>query len=469
MKGIEVIIDKMLLPMAVINENLEYEYINIESNKIIKEIFDKKIENGNKITSVFDEKYANKYIADIEMVRKYKERLESTLRIEIKGKRRCFNRILIPITEKNECMKIIEVIIEITEKIEFEEKIEELLRYERELGEVIPIPIFYKDLDLKYTGVNKAFEEFLQKDRKEIIGKSVEEIFEKKYADIYREKDIELINSKEKQIYESKINRSTGEERIVKLHNIIFVNSGGEVTGIIGAILDITEEKQLNNLKNKLLRIMSHDLRVPIGSGKELLSYIIKDYENITGEEIKENLIGLRYGLENIYELINNLLSWTEKRETKSSEITEIRETIQKAVRAYEFSINQKGQKLNINIGNDKIYGRVSKEDLETIIRNLVTNAIKYSKNGSQIDIEAREKEKLVEIEMRDNGIGMSQDKIKQILETNNMKVGQGTNGEVGSGIGMQLIKELVLNNEGKLEIKSEEGKGTKVIIKLKK
>jgi len=132
---------------------------------------------------------------------------------------------------------------DITERKLAEERVEEQLRFLQTLIDTLPTPIFYKDKDGKYTGCNKAFEEFVGRPREKIIGKTVYDMGPKRIADKYYEKDRELFQNPGKQVYEWKVKRKSGELREVVFNKATFTDADGKIGGLIGGISDITERK----------------------------------------------------------------------------------------------------------------------------------------------------------------------------------------------------------------------------------
>ena len=125
--------------------------------------------------------------------------------------------------------------------------------FQQQLLDIIPIPIFIKNEKYIYIECNKSFEDFLGKDRQEIIGKSVHDIAPAELAAVYHEKDQELINSPGVQIYEFEVkNKSKGNRQVV-FHKATFGRDDGQVTGLVGVILDITERKKAEEQKEQLL------------------------------------------------------------------------------------------------------------------------------------------------------------------------------------------------------------------------
>ena len=143
------------------------------------------------------------------------------------------------------------------------------------LLEAIPAPVFYKSTDHIYLGCNQAFCLFLGLPKEEIIGRSVDEISSKQIAEGYREKDEELFERPGIQVYEALVESSDGSPRRVLFHKASFIRSDGQVAGIIGFILDITERKQAEEalrsrerLLDKIYEILPVGLWVADGTGR---------------------------------------------------------------------------------------------------------------------------------------------------------------------------------------------------------
>ncbi|QFU22782.1 diguanylate cyclase [Shewanella eurypsychrophilus] len=117
--------------------------------------------------------------------------------------------------------------------------------------DTLPVPIFYKDIAGVYLGCNKAFEEFIKLTRKQLIGRSVYELFDKELADVYQQADQALFDSPGNQVYEKQIKSLQGDDLFVKFHKTSFMDTDGNVAGLIGVIFDITEQKRLEAVLTK--------------------------------------------------------------------------------------------------------------------------------------------------------------------------------------------------------------------------
>ncbi|WP_420554759.1 diguanylate cyclase [Neptuniibacter marinus] len=122
--------------------------------------------------------------------------------------------------------------------------------------DALPFPIYYKDIHGRYLGCNKAYTEYAGVEREVIIGKTAYQLFAPEVADVFTILDKQLINEPGVQINETPIHRSDKDSSYVKLHKATFCDETGAVAGLIGAIIDITEQK---NLENKFQRLASYD------------------------------------------------------------------------------------------------------------------------------------------------------------------------------------------------------------------
>jgi len=150
---------------------------------------------------------------------------------------------------------------DITERKRTEIALKESEQFLQILLESIPLPVFYKDVEGRYKGFNKAFETFFGRPKSELLGCSVFDINPPELARIYHAKDSELFKKISTQIFESQVKNAYGELRDVVFHKSSLTNSSGAITGLVGAIMDVTERKQaeesLRNSENRLCSFMN--------------------------------------------------------------------------------------------------------------------------------------------------------------------------------------------------------------------
>ncbi|MDO8142898.1 MAG: diguanylate cyclase [Candidatus Brocadiales bacterium] len=151
---------------------------------------------------------------------------------------------------------------DISERKKAEEAIKDNEQFLQILIDSIPVPVFYKDRDGKYIGCNEAFEDFLGMRKREIIGKTVYDVAPKELADSYYEADTALFRSMGNQVYESRVKHSNGSVRDVIFHKAVFFDRKGELAGLIGVILDITDRKRMEDSLKSSEASLAHAQRI---------------------------------------------------------------------------------------------------------------------------------------------------------------------------------------------------------------
>ncbi len=231
------------------------------------------------------------------------------------------------------------------------------------------------------------------------------------------------------------------------------------------------ELKVLNEAQQNIFAILSHDLRGPVGTAKTLLGLINNDDINLNEAEKDKLLRTINISISSTFDLIENMLYWSKNKirnlkvEKADFNLHQFIDTLIEAVNGTIFT-----KEIEIrNSVSKKVNIYSSSEFLNIILRNILTNAVKYTPRAGLIVIDAKESIEAIEISVTDNGLGMSMKKIEEILSRNKFLSTKGTESEQGSGIGLMITFELIEKLGGKLEIESTEGHGTKMIVKLKK
>jgi len=221
---------------------------------------------------------------------------------------------------------------------------------------------------------------------------------------------------------------------------------------------------ELNQTKNKLFSIIAHDLRGPIGSTSTFLELLTSHESEFTKQELLDNLILIKDSTKATFKLLENLLTWAR---AQKGEIVfnPQKSNFYNLVQANTdlFISNAESKKIHIiNEINPDLAFEFDEEMINTIMRNLINNAIKYTSEGGQITISAKELGPTVEISVTDTGIGMDSDTTELLFITDlkrNRK--EGTNGEKGTGLGLILSKEFITIHAGTIRAESEPGKGS--------
>jgi len=237
-----------------------------------------------------------------------------------------------------------------------------------------------------------------------------------------------------------------------------------ELSGLNQKLNESEQElKALNASKDKFFSIIAHDLRSPFTSLLGLTDYLASEYSTISTDELKGISSNLLKSAKVTFNLLENLLQWARIR---TGRIKFNPESFNLKTVTYQMIDLYKGNALNKNISleteiNTEINVFADLNMVETIFRNLISNSIKFTKEEGRIVISVKEKDKFVEINIEDNGVGISRDTIGKLFQIDQNVSTLGTQNEEGCGFGLILCKEFVEINKGEIFVKSEIGRGS--------
>jgi signal transduction histidine kinase len=231
-------------------------------------------------------------------------------------------------------------------------------------------------------------------------------------------------------------------------------------------------EKRLRDLlneKDKFFSIIAHDLKSPM-SGLLLLSRMLADNpESFTPEELQEATNTMFKSSEQLYALLENLLHWALMQQGMvdfSLRPKSLQDLVHASMESLRSVSGQKGIALQ-SLVSEKIMARVDVPMISTVLRNLISNALKFTDRGGSVIVSASRNFDMVKVVVKDTGMGMGQDSLDQIFTLEKKKVVPGTQGETGTGLGLVLCKEFIEKHGGQIWLKSEPGLGTTVFFTL--
>lgn len=225
--------------------------------------------------------------------------------------------------------------------------------------------------------------------------------------------------------------------------------------------------------RDTLYSVIANDLRSPLGSLKMMNNAILTmvDKERV-GDEAYEMIQMMNKTSEEVFLLLDNLLKWAKSRLNKQrlyKQQTDINSIINSTAKTYIPMAAQKGVKIILENPDKELVGRVDIDMLKTIIRNLVSNAMKFSFEGGTITVSSRSEGDLVTVSVKDTGKGIKKEDQDKLLKQDSHFTTYGTKNEKGSGLGLMLCKDFVELHGGKLWFESEgEGKGTTFLFSMK-
>lgn len=409
------------------------------------------------------------------------------------GKTRIFDVMKIPIFGDDGARKGLVVVgFDITEKKEFERTLQETNERYRMISEMITDYVYlaksdeFDEVEIlwllggfeKITGYtiqnyNEAYDRILK-----IMHPEDRKRFDEEY--VPRLKNLEELE------LEYRIYHKSGEIRWISDHIKPFKKpEEPNVIYQIGAVTDITEKKNyeaeilesreklriINDQKDRLFSIIAHDLKGPISSFVGLSKMFAESLNELTLSEINEYTNNMVKSASHILELLENLLEWSRVqrgRKQFNPERHNIRLIIQNVVDLLFNSFKLKEVTLEQNIKEDA-YAFVDLQMMNTIFRNLLSNALKFTYRGGKVCVNIEEKDSKYIISVKDSGIGMDEELKGKLFNPAEKVSRTGTEDESSTGLGLLLCKEFVDYHKGRIWVESQPNQGTTFFVEIPK
>lgn len=231
-----------------------------------------------------------------------------------------------------------------------------------------------------------------------------------------------------------------------------------------------TTLQKIRKAQNRLLSVFGNELRSPVINVKMIFEFMSKGIIDSTKDlPYKKTILDLLSNLDNSFAVLENLNDWaiTESGKLKNEpENINLNEAVVSLVNLYQIGIHSRNIRVNIMIGADHVVF-ADQTMLKTIIRNLFSNAYKYTPVGGTISFDSWIEPGFVKIGISDTGLGMSPDMLEKILDPKVFYSSMGLNNEIGNGLGLKLCKDFVEKSRGRIWIESTPNKGTTVFFTL--
>jgi len=220
---------------------------------------------------------------------------------------------------------------------------------------------------------------------------------------------------------------------------------------------------ELNASKDKFFSIIAHDLKSPFTALLGYTDLLVESLETYNQAEFKEYLTNLQAAAKKLYALLENLLAWSRIQRglmQYTPEPIDLHDIAQDNYNLFVSRANQKQVTLKTLIPeNTMVFADYSM--VNTVIRNLTSNALKFTAAGGKVTLSAKHDQHAFEVSVSDTGIGISEDALPLLFRIDTHYLKRGTAGEEGTGLGLVLCKELVEKNSGRIWVESKVGKGT--------
>ena len=229
--------------------------------------------------------------------------------------------------------------------------------------------------------------------------------------------------------------------------------------------------KELNATKDKFFSIIAHDLKSPFQALIGFSEMLSEEFSDFSEDEVADIICMMNKSATTGFNLLENLLDWANSQTNKITcrpERIRVMELIDSVMGLQCSQAMTKNIKLHVGCPKElTIYA--DRHMISTTLRNLVSNAIKFSHVGGTIDVFVLEKNNFVTIQVKDNGVGMSNEHLHDLFKIDTITSTLGTSNEKGTGLGLILCKEFVEANHGTIEVQSTVGKGTVFTVELPK
>ncbi len=368
---------------------------------------------------------------------------------------------------------------DITKRKRMEKALRQKSEEQKALLSTIPAFVYFKDRNDNYIAANKAFAELTGTPINEIAGKTDYDFFPKEEADFYRKCDQEVMEfGKPKYNIEEPVTGADGKKIWASTSKTPFFDSDGNVIGMVGITLDITEQKRAEEEREQLLKeleaknaemerftyTVSHDLRSPLVTIRGFVGMLRKDLEQNEIEKVENDLKYIENGATKMEHLLNDTLELSRiGRVVNPPEDAPFGELVQEAVAETAEQIKSSGVEISVAEGMPAVH--VDRMRIVEVLVNLIENSINYMGDNPlpKIEIGYRAGGEEAVFFVRDNGIGIEPSQREKVFELFYTVDRSGK----GTGAGLAIVKRIIEVHNGRVWIESEKGKGCTVCFTL--
>jgi len=227
------------------------------------------------------------------------------------------------------------------------------------------------------------------------------------------------------------------------------------------------ELKALNQTKDKFFSIIAHDLKSPFAGLLMLFDLLLDQKITVSEEDQLKMLTRLRESSKAVFTLIQNLLEWS-LLNLNSIKINPEKVGINLVADEIIHLLKPVADSKEITLANEiegELSGLIDLNSIKTVVRNLVSNSLKFTPRGGKITVSGKEDNDKIEIVVSDTGVGMKKEQMERVFTPGGNRSTKGTENEKGTGLGLVLCHELMVKNNGGVKVESEIGKGTAFTI----
>lgn len=400
----------------------------------------------------------------------------------VDGKLRQFDFAVVPLLDGPAVIGFVGSAVDVTQRVEAEEALQRQLTFVALVLEVSPLPVATFDGQGRYASVNRAWEDFMGLARAEVLGRRGVHFMTADDAAMHALRDAELSRRGDKIRYEAKVTHRDGTRRDVIVIKVMLPGSATHEAGWLSTMMDVSEFREAERVtreakeaaeessraKSEFTANVSHELRTPL---QAILGFselgVIRASDHPRLQAMFKEING---GGQRMLALVNNLLDISRLESAVGSMHlvrADVRGLVTAAAQDMQAQADAKAVQLSLTLGPDLLIAKVDDERFKQVIRNVLSNAIKYAPAGSAVDVSACEHEsREVWVQVRDHGPGIPAAELDTIFEAFEQS-SRTKDGSGGTGLGLAVCRKILDFHGGRIEAANMPGGGAIFTIAL--
>ncbi len=355
---------------------------------------------------------------------------------------------------------ILSTVINVTERKRAEERVRQSETLLRSIIDGVPDPVYVKDRSSRILIANPALARVVGKPLAELIGKTDSEYYgSDRVGQELRSHDLEVMETGRGISTEETVPTPDGERTFVS-NKVPYLNTAGEVIGVVGVSHDITELKKVDQIKDEFIGMVSHELKTPLTVVTGALSVAMTD--GLPLEDQRTLLRDAVWGADTMADIVDNLLElsrWQANRLVLQPAPLDVGQVIATVVQQLAGKSRQHRLLANVSSGLPQV--PADRTRIVRILENLIDNAIKYSPNGGEVSVSARLDGDHVLVSVSDRGIGIAPEDAERLFQPfSRLEAAVPGSAAKGVGLGLVVCKRLVEAHRGRIWVESRPGQG---------